>query len=478
MGGGCGIIGHEDNRLFPRIPWQAGKGCLKTMQPVTDKVYKVSELTQLLKLTLETQFASIQVLGEASSVVLASSGHLYFTLKDGAGAMKVAMFRGSLLRSTLKQLENGQQIVVRGTLSVYPLRGELQIIASDMRLQGIGDIFAALEKLKKAYQEKGYFDAQRKKPLPLLPGRIGVVTSPTGAAVRDIVRILRRRFPGIAVVIYPAKVQGEGSAAEIAAGIDYFNAAPPAQAVDVLIVGRGGGSYEDLWAFNEAPVVEAIFRSRLPVISAVGHETDFTIADFVADLRAATPSAAAELVVGKKDEFLNRIDYLRHALMRPMERGLHEKRSSLQQLRGESALADFPSRLQELAQRLDNGEFALSRLFQHTLKRKLAGWNLCLQRFAACDLGALLTNRGLRVQNLGVQLAARFGEQRQRQQERLRLLATRLAGMNPDGILARGYSITTDRQERVVRDAAALAADDRIRIRFARGTTAAKVIKE
>ncbi len=298
------------------------------MQPVTDKVYKVSELTQLLKLTLETQFASIQVLGEASGVVLASSGHLYFTLKDGAGAMKVAMFRGSLLRSTLKQLENGQQIVVRGTLSVYPLRGELQIIASDMRLQGIGDIFAALEKLKKAYQEKGYFDPQRKKPLPLLPGRIGVVTSPTGAAVRDIVRILRRRFPGIAVVIYPAKVQGEGAAAEIAAGIDYFNAAPPAQAVDVLIVGRGGGSYEDLWAFNEAPVVEAIFRSRLPVISAVGHETDFTIADFVADLRAATPSAAAELVVGKKDEFLNRIDYLRHALMRLMERGLHEKRSS------------------------------------------------------------------------------------------------------------------------------------------------------
>ena len=334
------------------------------MLPVTDKVYKVAELTQLLKLTLETQFASIQVLGEASGVVLASSGHLYFTLKDGAGAMKVAMFRGSLQRSTLKQLENGQQIVVRGTLSVYPLRGELQIIASDMRLQGIGDIFAALEKLKKAYQEKGYFDPQRKKPLPLLPGRIGVVTSPTGAAVRDIVRILRRRFPGIAVVIYPAKVQGEGSAAEIAAGIDYFNAAAPAQAVDVLIVGRGGGSYEDLWAFNEGPVVEAIFRSRLPVISAVGHETDFTIADFVADLRAATPSAAAELVVGKKDEFLNRIDYLRHALMRQMERGLHEKRSSLQQLRGESALADFPGRLQELAQRLDNGEFALSRLFQ------------------------------------------------------------------------------------------------------------------
>ena len=202
----------------------------------------------------------------------------------------------------------------------------MQIIASDMRLQGIGDIFAALEKLKKAYGEKGYFDPQRKKPLPLLPGRIGVVTSPTGAAVRDIVRILRRRFPGIAIVIYPAKVQGEGAAVEIAAGIDYFNNAGAAEAVDVLIVGRGGGSYEDLWAFNEAPVVEAIYHSRIPVISAVGHETDFTIADFVADLRAATPSAAAELVVGKKDEFLSRIDFLRHGLMRHMEKAAARKK--------------------------------------------------------------------------------------------------------------------------------------------------------
>jgi len=443
-----------------------------------EKVYKVSELTQLLKLTLETQFASVAVLGEASGVVLASSGHLYFTLKDAAGAMKVAMFRGALQRSTLKQLENGQQVVVRGTISVYPLRGELQIIASDMRLQGIGDIFAALERLKKAYQEKGYFDPQRKKPLPLLPGRIGVVTSPTGAAVRDIVRILRRRFPGIAIVIYPAKVQGEGAADEIAAGIDFFNRAEPEEAVDVLIVGRGGGSYEDLWAFNEAPVVEAIYRSRIPVISAVGHETDFTIADFVADLRAATPSAAAELVVGKKDEFLSRIDFLRHALMRHMERGLHQKASALAQLRGDSALADFPGRLQELAQRLDNGEFALSRLFQQALNRRSGQWNRASQRFAACDMGGLVRNRGLQVLNLRMRVDARFGERLQAERERIRLLESKLVGMNPEHILAKGYSITTDRAERVVRDAATLAADEEIRIRFFRGAAAARVIKE
>jgi exodeoxyribonuclease VII large subunit len=359
-----------------------------------EKIFKVSELTQLVKLTLESQFASIQVLGEASGVVLASSGHLYFTLKDNAGAMKVVMFRSQLLKSTLKRLENGQQIIVRGVLSVYPARGEMQIIASDMRLQGIGDIFAALEKLKKAYQEKGYFDPERKKKLPLLPGRIGVVTSPTGAAVRDIVRILRRRFPGIEIVIYPAKVQGEGAAAEIAAGIDYFNQAPFGTQVDVLIVGRGGGSYEDLWAFNEAPVIEAIYHSQLPVISAVGHETDFTIADFVADLRAATPSAAAELVVGKKDEFLQRIDFFRHAFMRHMEMRLHEKKSAWFHLLMDSALADFPSRLLEKAQQLDNDEFALNRLFQQSRIGKLARLNRTAQRFAAFEPTALLKNKG------------------------------------------------------------------------------------
>jgi exodeoxyribonuclease VII large subunit len=443
-----------------------------------ERVFKVSELTQLVKLTLETQFPAVSVLGEASGVVLASSGHLYFTLKDAAGAMKVVMFRGSLLKSTLARLENGQQVVVKGTLSVYPLRGEMQIIASDMRLQGIGDIFAALEKLKKAYQEKGYFDAQRKKPLPLLPGRIGVVTSPTGAAVRDIVRILQRRFPGIAIVIYPAKVQGEGAAAEIAAGIDYFNGAAPGEKPDVLIVGRGGGSYEDLWSFNEAPVVEAIFRSLIPVISAVGHETDFTIADFVADLRAATPSAAAELVVGKKDEFLNRIDFLRHALMRHMEQGLHEKKSALAQLRSDSALADFPGLLQELAQRLDGSEFSLARMFQLTMNRTLGEWNRGARRFAAFDMGGLVKNRELQVQNLHMQVGSRFGERLAQQRERIGLLDSKLASLNPENVLARGYSITTDRNQRVVRDASALAADEEIRIRFARGSTAAKVIKE
>jgi len=403
------------------------------MQPNEEKVYKVSELTQLLKMTLETQFAAISVLGEASGVVLASSGHLYFTLKDSSGAMKVVMFRGQLLRSTLNRLENGQQIVVRGTLSVYPLRGEMQIIASDMRLQGIGDIFAALEKLKKAYQEKGYFDPQRKKPLPLLPGRIGVVTSPTGAAVRDIVRILRRRFPGIALVIFPAKVQGEGAAAEIAAGIDYFNGAPAEAGVDVLIVGRGGGSYEDLWAFNEEPVVEAIFRSRIPVISAVGHETDFTIADFVADLRAATPSAAAEIVVNRKDEFISHIDLLNNTLNRRMEAVFHLRRDALVDCVMDSSLTRYHSRLLEKMQRLDSNEFTLSAQAERLWRGR---------------------------------------------SEQLSQLTSALRSLNPEGILRKGYSITTAASGQVVKDSDTLRDQERISIRFHHGQTAAAVIKE
>jgi exodeoxyribonuclease VII large subunit len=447
------------------------------MQLSEEKIFKVSELTQLLKLTLESQFASIQVLGEASGVVLASSGHLYFTLKDNAGAMKVVMFRGNLQKSTLGKLENGQQIIVRGVLSVYPARGEMQIIANDMRLQGIGDIFAALEKLKKTYQEKGYFDPQRKKKLPLLPGRIGVVTSPTGAAVRDIVRILQRRFPGIEVIIYPAKVQGEGAAAEIAAGIEFFNQCYE-PGVDVLIVGRGGGSYEDLWAFNEAPVIEAIYQSRIPVISAVGHETDFTIADFVADLRAATPSAAAELVVGKKDEFLDRIDSFKNAFNRHMENRLHEKKSAWVQMLMDSALADFPNRLLEKAQQLDSNEFALNRFFQQSRIGKLAQLNSMVQRFVAFDLSALLKNKGLQVENLHMQIGSRFAERLQSRREKIRVLASKLVTMNPENILAKGYSITSDGRQRVIKDAATLAADEHISIRFARGQVAAKVIKE
>jgi exodeoxyribonuclease VII large subunit len=225
-------------------------------------------------------------------------------------------------------------------------------------------------------------------------------------------------------------------------------------------------------------VVEAIHRSQIPVISAVGHETDFTIADFVADLRAATPSAAAELVVGKKDEFLRQIDYARHACMRHMEKRLHEKRSTWVHWLMDSALADFPGRLLEEAQRLDSAEFALNRLFDRARTDKLARLNRGAQRFAAFDLGTLLKNKGLLVANLRMQVGSRFSERLQSRREKTAMLASKLVALSPENILAKGYSITSDSRQRVVKDASALNADESIRIRFARGQVAARVIKE
>jgi len=439
-----------------------------------ERIFKVSELNNQIKLYLEPEFARIQVLGESSGVTLSSAGHLYFTLKDETAAIRVVMFRGSLIKSTVRKLENGQQIIVKGGLSMYPPRGEIQIVAQDIQLKGKGDIFAALEKLKKQYQEKGYFDPAIKKKLPLLPKRIGVVTSPTGAAFRDIVRILHRRFPGIDLILFPAKVQGEGAAREIAEGIDYFNR-PDAKKIDVLIVGRGGGSYEDLWAFNEEPVVEAIHRSFIPVISAVGHEVDFTIADFTADVRAATPSAAAELVVGKKEEFLNRVAHLRNLLLRQAENLFHRKREYLASLIIESSLARYHSRILEKIQTIDVRELRLNQNAQHMVRRKSGDFAIWLERLVSFDFAKWLQNRQLRLGHMQFQLVSRTAEWFKARRERTELFVSQLQAMNPDRILGKGYSIATRSDGRAVRDAAVLDVGEELRIRFARGSAGVKV---
>jgi len=439
-----------------------------------ERIFKVSELNNQIKLYLEPAFARIQVLGESSGVTLSTAGHLYFTLKDETAAIRVVMFRGSLIKSTLRKLENGQQIVVKGGLSMYPPRGEIQIVAQDIQQKGTGDIFAALEKLKKLYQEKGYFDPAIKKKLPLLPKRIGVVTSPTGAAFRDIVRILHRRFPGIDLVLYPAKVQGEGAAVEIAEGIDYFNR-PNAKKIDVLIVGRGGGSYEDLWAFNEEPVVEAIHRSLIPIISAVGHEIDFTIADFTADVRAATPSAAAELVVGKKEEFLNRVDHLRNLLLRQAENLFHRKREDLASLIIESSLARYHSRILEKIQTIDVRELRLNQNAQHLVRRKSGDFAIWLERLVAFDFAKWLQNRQLRLGHSQFQLTSRTADWFKTRREKTEFFFSQLQAMNPDHILGKGYSITTRNDGRAVRDSDVLDVGEELRIRFARGRAGVRV---
>ncbi len=263
------------------------------------RTWKVSELTARIRELLESALPDVWVEGEVSNCHAAQSGHCYFTLKDAKAQIRCVCFRDQMRTLKFKP-EDGLHITVRGSLSVYDARGEYQIYVTNIEPVGLGALQLAFEQLKKKLQAEGLFDQARKKPLPVLPRCIGVVTSPTGAAIRDILRVLKRRFPNAQVSVYPTKVQGTSAAGEIAQALEYFNRA---KTVDVLILARGGGSLEDLWAFNEEILARAIFASEIPVITGVGHETDFTIADFVADLRAPTPSAAAEIVVKSRQEF-------------------------------------------------------------------------------------------------------------------------------------------------------------------------------
>ena len=270
--------------------------------PFEDKILTVKDLTRMAKEILEQRFPSVIVEGEISNFKRhMPSGHLYFTLKDDEAQVRVVMWRSDAVRLKFS-ISDGMKVLVRGRVSLYESRGDFQLYAVNITPAGQGALQLAFEQLKRKLEEEGLFSDEHKKHIPLFPKRIGVVTSLEGAAVRDIASIIERRFPAVEVVIYPVKVQGEGAAEEIACAIDDFNSRPN---VDVLIVGRGGGSLEDLWAFNEEIVARSIFNSEIPVISAVGHQVDFTIADFVADVRAATPSAAAELVVPDRTEVLD-----------------------------------------------------------------------------------------------------------------------------------------------------------------------------
>ena len=308
----------------------------------------VSELTRRIKDTLETGFADVWVVGEISGLRIPSSGHLYFSLKDKGANIKCVFFRSGS-RFLRFRPEDGLEVILRGRLSVYEPRGEYQIIAEYMEPKGLGALQLAFIQMKEKLEKDGLFDPARKRPLPPYPKCIGVVTSPTGAAVRDILKVLKRRAPGVHVIIAPASVQGESAPAEVARAIEDLNRRG---GLDVLIVGRGGGSLEDLAAFNTEVVARAIFNSNIPVISAVGHEIDFTIADFVADLRAPTPSAAAEIVAKSEEELRHRLEYLRNRVCLLMGSELRHMRARLNsEVR---ALPDPRKLMQERMLRVDN----------------------------------------------------------------------------------------------------------------------------
>ena len=391
-------------------------------------VHSVSDVNRYLKdlLAREPLLSGLSVRGEISNFKQYPSGHCYFTLKDANSALKCVMFRSRA--QYLRFLpQNGMQVVAGGTISVYERDGVYQLYVDSLMPEGTGDLALDFEQLKKKLSAEGLFDQSRKQPLPAFPKKIGVVTSPAGAVLRDIYRVSKRRWPSVQLVLYPVQVQGEGAAEQIARGIDFF---AEEYAVDVIIAGRGGGSMEDLWAFNEEPVVRAIAACPVPLISAVGHETDFTLADFAADVRAATPSQAAELAVPDRAEVKRQVEHLTSQLTRQMRREIDLRRQRLDHVLQSRVMRQPQSMLAERRQRLD---FLLAGL-QNTAKQEL-----------------------------------------QNKSHGLKLLLNRLAAINPAAVLGRGYGIVT-KQDKLVSSINAVEIDDEIQLSLTDGSLKARVL--
>lgn len=392
------------------------------------KIFTVKEVNIYIKNIMDNDMilSNLHIKGEISNYKLHTSGHAYFTLKDNDSRIKCVMFKGSA--SKLKFMpEDGMSVVVRGYFSVYERDGQYQLYAEEMIPDGIGALYQAYEQLKRKLSALGYFDEENKKPIPYLPKTVGVVTSGTGAAVRDIISIIRRRNPMVNIILYPVQVQGEGASREVAEGIRYFN---QKRNVDVIIAGRGGGSIEELWAFNEEETAKAIFLSEIPVVSAVGHETDYTIADFVADLRAATPSAAAELVVPDKHSLVSRLNQNVFELNNYMNRYLQERRQKIEYISKGNAFRQIEQKLHSLMQTVD----------------------MCTKTMDMSMLQLLNNNKNRLVKNI----------------EKLDIL-------NPASVLLRGYSYTSSKG-RIVTSVKQLQAGDDIEVELKDGSLTAKIM--
>ncbi len=435
------------------------------------KVWSVSELTSRISGILSTQFANIFVEGEVSNFHPATSGHLYFTLKDAGAAVKCVCWRSQAMRLKFRPAD-GLKLIVRGSLSVYAPRGEYQIYVEHIEPAGLGALQLAFEQLKKRLEAEGLFDESRKKLLPALPRRIGIVTSPTGAAVRDIVRILRRRFPNLHLIVYPVRVQGEGAVEEIVAALNYFNRK---KMVDVILIARGGGSIEDLWAFNEEPAARAIAGSEIPVVSGVGHETDFTIADFVADVRASTPSAAAEIVVKSREEFLRHLRELEHKISQRMRYLLLEYRHHLKELATHIGFRRLEDLLRRHRQQADELTVRLGGALEARLERLRRRYTVAGTRLTSFDFRAQIRTLGLRVVQRSTELGVRMERFLNGKIQALERLELQLEERSPLRVLQRGYAIVTDASGNVVSAADQAAVGSEVNIQLARGRLGAEV---
>lgn len=398
------------------------------MFTTNSRVLTVAQLTQYIKnlFAADSQLSTLRVSGEISNFKYHSSGHMYFTLKDAVSSLRCVMFRSQNARLTFRPAD-GMKVILGGRISVYERDGQYQLYVDTMVPEGVGSLFAAFEEMKKRLAAEGLFAAEHKKPLPRIPARIGVVTSPTGAAVRDILTTISRRFPQVEVLVVPVLVQGPEAASQIAGAITFLN---NVSGIDVIIIGRGGGSIEELWAFNEEIVARAVFGSRIPVVSAVGHETDFTIADFVADVRAATPTAAAEIVVPDQRELLQYLGAANRRMRARMTARLEQDKRYLERLATSRVLARPLERLEQHRQTVDN---------------------------------------------LASRLEARMAYLLQGCTARVELLSGKLGALSPEAVLGRGFAICLDAEGRVVRDAEQLLPGDAIGVRLQKGQVGASV---
>jgi exodeoxyribonuclease VII large subunit len=439
-------------------------------------VWTVRALVAAVRGHVERQYGDAWVEGEISNFRAHGSGHLYFTLKDGNAQLKAVMFssKAKLLRF---RPEDGMQVVVRGKVTIYEERGDLQIAAEHIEPKGAGGMQVAFEQLKAKLAGEGLFAAERKKAIPTLPGRIGIVTSPQAAALRDILNILQRRHRTANVVIYGAQVQGEGAAGEVADGVRYFNevSGDAERRVDVIIVGRGGGSAEDLAAFNDEVLARAVAGSGIAVISAVGHETDFTICDFVADLRAPTPSAAAELVIRSRVEIENQAEAVRGRLVRAMERRLLGARHGLMERGQHAGFGRMMDSIRQRQQRVDDLTYRLERGERAMLEKRRRRWEITSAAVRHYDARRVL--RGMRGQ-MEAQTVALAGAMKnlllQYRVKRERM-GRALEMLSPLAILERGYALVFDGEGKLVKDAAQVKAGEEIRARVARGEIEAVV---
>ncbi|MCS7078467.1 MAG: exodeoxyribonuclease VII large subunit [Chloracidobacterium sp.] len=429
----------------------------------------VSALTAQIRRRLERDFGEVVVEGEISNFVAHTSGHWYFTLKDAQAQIRCACWRGTNYRIRFRP-QNGLYVVCRGRVTVYAPKGEYQLTVEAMSPVGVGAHQLAFEQLKAKLAAEGLLAPERKRPLPLLPRRIGVVTSPTGAAIQDILNVLRRRNDSVSVLLYPAQVEGVEAAADIAAGVRWFSRhTDPDFPVDVLIVGRGGGSAESLWAFNTEEVARAIAESNIPVISAVGHEIDFTIADFVADVRAPTPSAAAEMVAARRADLLAHLQARTAALVGAMRIRLLEARDAVERLARHPVFEDARARLRDAVQRCDELALAAQSAMRERLRAAERRLERAADRLHRCNWDLRFHTRRQATMELADKLATACWRRMAHERHHLAHVTAQLEALSPLRVLARGYAIVRHPDGRLIRSVADIQPEQMFHVRLADG---------